>query len=96
VTIPARSGDDPIDAPQWNAVFMLGFGGLRGWLAGTLTCLGLSVLLVVLLVFVPWLNPAFVILPLVLVPVAIMWRKESRADRTPAAGPAEPTDQHRV
>ena len=74
-------------------MFKLGFGGLRGWLVGTLTCLGLPALLVALLVYVPWLNPAFVILPVVIIPIAIIWRRESRRERESVAGK---TDRHRA
>lgn len=81
------------NGPDWNAVFKLGFGGLRGWLVGTLTCFGLPALFVAVLVYAPWLNPAFVILPVVLIPIAIMWRSESRRERESAA---RNNDRHRA
>jgi hypothetical protein len=70
-------------------MFMLGFGGWRGWLVGTLTCLGLPLLLMLLVVYAPGLNPAIVLVPVVLIPVAVLWRRETLRDRDTAANPTD-------
>jgi 1,4-dihydroxy-2-naphthoate octaprenyltransferase len=66
-------------------VFLLGGSWGRGFLGALLGFWGLAVVFVLVIVFVPWLNPGFVLVPLVAIPIAVLWLRDSGDEPEPSA-----------
>jgi hypothetical protein len=56
------------------------YGGWRGAAAALGTYAVLGTILVLMTVYVPWLNPGFVLVPVVVIPIVVLWRRETRRE----------------
>ncbi len=65
-------------------------GGCRGFLGAMIGFWGLAIVFVATIVLLPGVNPAFVIVPVVVVPVAVMWSRETRRERASEPAPKDP------